>query len=154
LADVAFGAKLKFKDLFQFIVREMARIAAQRFFLLLLSSFGSPAGAGVAVGSQLVMQHGGEVRGGMPGLDSVFAALTPGEIVLPRSRAEDFDAIAELARERRTQGLAGRQEGPALHAAFQILPRRDDRDLADIIEGITRLVERRGYRLVASEVRS
>ena len=94
------------------------------------------------------------MRGGVPGMDSVFAALSPGEIVLPRSRAEDFDAIAQLAREERGRRIGERMERPGLLGAFQILPRRDDRDVADIIEGITRLVERRGYRLVASEVRS
>ena len=157
--DAAFGAKVSWADTIRQILAGIAKAIIRALILkaiqLGLSFAGGPAGAaaGAAV-TTVVAQHGGEVRGGTFGLDSIAALLTPGEIVLPRSRAEDFDAIAGLAREVRAGGRSGGGAGerPALLGAFQILPRRDERDISEIIEGITRLVERRGYRLVASEV--
>lgn len=157
--DAAFGAKISWGQAIRQILAGIAKAIAQALILRAIQ-FGLKfvgGGAGVAAGAAVETVsagHGGEVRGGFPGLDSVAAFLTPGEIVLPRSRAEDFDAIAELGREVRRGARDGAASGerPGLLGAFQILPRRDDRDIGEIIEGITRLVERRGYRLVSSEV--
>lgn len=158
--DAAFGARVSWAETIRQILAGIAKAIVRALVLKAIETAfrfgggggGAEAGAGVAT---VVAQHGGDVRGGIPGLDSVAAMLMPGEIVLPRSRVQDFDAIADLAREIRGGPPAGAGSGPerpALLGAFQILPRRDDRDIAEIIEGITRLVERRGYRLVSSEV--
>jgi ABC-type transporter Mla subunit MlaD len=152
LVDAAFYGGVSFKALFKQILADIAKAIVKMLILRALSTFSGPVGAiaGAAIGT-VTAQHGGEVRGGAPGVDSVLAALTPGEVVLPRSRVDDFDAIADLASATREQGRGGAAV-PSFSAAFQILPRRDDRDIGEIIEGISRLVERRGYRLIASEV--
>ncbi len=154
--DAALGAKIRWSELFKQILGDLLKVIARMAIARLINfGFGAAAGPGGAVGALSASgggvgfaQEGGDVVGGILGQDSVRALLTPGEIVLPQSRVEDFEAMTEYAREIR----AGRETGRSFNAAFQILPRRDERDIADIIEGITRLVERKGYRLLASEV--
>ena len=160
LVDAAFGAKVSFKEFFKQLLADLAKAIIRALILravLAIATQGQSevAGGGASAGFLAhTGQHGGEVRGGIPGLDSVRALLQPGEIILPTSLHDDFLAIAAFAREMRsgTTATAESQGHPAFQAQFQITPRRDDREAADLIDDINRLVERRGYRLVATHV--
>jgi hypothetical protein len=154
--DALFGAKVSWGDFFKQMLIDITKLIVK---MLILKAIQEATGGGAGGGGfslvSVHLQHGGQVRGGIAGRDSVAAMLTPGEVVLPRSRVEDFEAMTDFARDRRAgRSAASSSDRPSLLGAFNILPRRDDRDIADIIEGITKLVERRGYRLVASEVRA
>lgn len=165
LVDAAMGAKVEWGQLFRQILADMAKAIIKALIMraIFAAITGGAGGAGLggahgalsaSAGGVGFMASGGEVRGGTPGLDSVAAMLTPGEIVLPASRAQDFEDMAAVGRAFRDGSRGGGgTDRPALVGSLTIVPRRDERDLAEIVEGITRLVERRGYRLVASEVR-
>lgn len=160
LVDAAFGADINFKKFFKALLADLAKAIVRAIILQAIlgvaTSGGSTAGTiGISIGGgQTIYQQGGEVRGGIAGLDSVRALLTPGEIVLPTSRRDDFDAIAFLGKQIREGAGAptGSQGLPVFQAQFNIAPRRDDREAADLIEDINRLVERRGYRLTATHL--
>jgi len=114
----------------------------------------SPGGVGAIAPGVGTGASGGMVFGGMPGLDSVRAMLMPGEIVLPVPLADDFKDFAAIVHEARA-GRAGRAVSVdrAVNMPIQIFPQRDrERDAIDLLEEINQLVERRGYRLVASQV--
>jgi hypothetical protein len=154
MVDAAFGAKIAWGQFFRQLLADIAKAIVRMLILKAISSFGGPTGA--VAGNLLggfggFAQHGGEVRGGIPGLDSVAALLTPGEIVLPRALARDFEDFSSEARGRRDAGGGGEAGPRPLFGSLQILPRQDDREAADIIERINTMVERRGYRLVSSE---
>jgi len=161
LIDAAFGAKIAWGQFFKQLLVDLAKSIARALILRALTAFftrGAGAGtvnaSGVFVGSAHG-QHGGEVRGGIPGMDSVLAALTPGEVVLPARLRDDFDAITELAREMRAGRVAG--TAAAGSTGIQILNRIEparnrERDVADLIADFNEAVERRGFRLVASTV--
>lgn len=113
----------------------------------------SPGGLGAVAPGVGVGAGGGQVMGGIPGLDSVRALLMPGEIVLPVPIAEDFLEITAMAHQAR-QAQAGRALDlrPTLSMPINILPQPDrQRDAIELLDEINTLVERRGYRLVASE---
>jgi len=154
--DVAMGAKVSWGNLFRQILADIVKAIVRALILraiMTLFGGGGGAAAGAAAGT-VEAASGGEIVGGTAMRDSVAALLMPGEVVLPQRLRQDFQAIANLGGQLRHSSRAGTGAGerPGLLGAFHILPRRDDRDVAEIIEGITRLVERRGYRLVASEV--
>lgn len=163
LIDGAFGADVAWDKFIKGLLADLAKAIARALILrailgIATGGVGAAAGTGVAAGGgTIALQHGGRVRGGIPGLDSVAALLRPGEIVLPERLSDDFDAIADLARESRAR-RSGDPGRPALAPAVQlsnfIVPRRDDAELAELIDEINTAVERRGYRLVSTEVRS
>jgi hypothetical protein len=161
LVDAAFGAKFAFKDFVRSVLADLARVAISSGIQLLLklARIWGGGGATAAVDASTFdpftggFQHGGEVRGGIPGIDSVLAALTPGEIVLPRSRAEDFDDVADFAsRVRRGDGggAAAAGQGISLNLTVNVLEK--GRLVTDLMEAFNEAVERRGYRLISSEV--
>jgi hypothetical protein len=155
LVDAAFQGGVSFKALFKQILADIAKAIARSLILRALYSFGGfiGAAAGEALGIA-TQQHGGEVRGGTPGVDSVLTALTPGEIVLPRSRTEDFDDIAAFADRVRGLGAgpagAATPPGPSVSLSLAVLA--GDRFAGELVDHINRFVERRGGRLIASEV--
>lgn len=157
--DAAFGAKRSWSDTIKSILAGIAKAILQALILKAIEfgfggGGGTAAGAGINIGGGTVaLQQGGEIRGGIPGLDSVRALLMPGEIVLPASRRQDFDAMTDFARSAITKGeggAAGASEGIHLHLSVAVIDRR--RLVADLIDGLNEAVERRGYRLLASEV--
>ncbi len=158
LVDAAFGAKASWGELFKQILADIARTIARMLILRAITTlFGGPVSQPfLEVGGRVIMQRGGEVRGGIPGLDSVAALLTPGEIVLPASRAEDFEGIAWLGREvknLRRDARAAIGGGPSAHILNRIdAGGRSRADIANLIELINEAVERGGFRLVSSEV--
>jgi len=169
LVDAAFGAKIAWGQFFKQLLADIAKAIARTLILRAISLIGGPSGfavaaaadraaGGAAASAGALGQSGGLVWGGFPGLDSVAAMLTPGEIILPTNLRDDFDAIAELGHQIR--GLRGEARaaiggGPSA----QILNRidaggRSRADIANLIGLINEAVERGGFRLVSSEVLS
>jgi hypothetical protein len=158
MVGAAFGAKISFQELFRQIMIDLARAIVRALIfksVLLAFQIGSAGATGGASGVISSAQHGGVVRGGRRGFDSVAALLTPGEVILPQDVAEDFRAIAKEARLARAAGSSGRVSGggASLVANIRVEPVPSERVLAEFIEGINELTERKGFRLVATEVR-
>lgn len=123
---------------------------------LAAATAGSTAAAatGAGLGAGIVAQEGGFVPmlpGATPGRDSVLAALTPGELIVPTPFAQEFG---------RPQGfqdggmVGGAPEvppagGSILNATF-IVPMRETAEM--LMEEMTDVVRRHGGQLVASEV--
>jgi hypothetical protein len=92
--------------------------------------------------------------GASAGSDSVMAALTPGELVIPKPFADEFSSV--LGRSGRFQeggvvepgGLPGAASGAV--TAF-VLP-ADPSVLGPLLDAMSEAVERFGFRLVSSEV--
>jgi len=158
MVDAAFGADIAWDKFIKGLLADLTKAIIKALILrAIAASVTGGASEGAAAIGLTILQHGGRVRGGTAGLDSVAALLQPGEIVLPERLSDDFDAIAELARESRARrsGDQGRAVlAPAVQMFNQIVPRRNDAELAELIEDINMAVERRGYRLVSTEVRS
>jgi hypothetical protein len=157
LIDAAFGAEVAWGKFFKFLLAQIAKAIARTAILQAIATAIGGHVAGNVAGQIAALtqgQHGGLVRGGRHGVDSVAALLMPGEIVLPESLAEDFRTVAAAARGQSTEPGAGPMRGGGNMSLFaRIEPRRDrEQEAIEIIENISRLVERKGYRLVASEV--
>ena len=149
------------RDLVAMIVKAIAFRAIMSFLSFVGggagAAAGAGAGAGISIGGGVVaMADGGLVAGGIPGLDSVLAFLRPGEMVLPPQVAQAFQETQAQAQDSRdTRAGRAASIGPSMAMAVQILPQRDrEREAVDLLDEINRLVERRGYRLVASTVKS
>jgi hypothetical protein len=161
MIDAALGAQISWEQFFKWLLAQLVKAIARAVLLdFVLQGFGLGFGAraagppGISIGGGVyAAQHGGEVRGGIPGLDSVLAMLTPGEIILPERLASDFQTFAATVREGSTQPGAGPGRGDTFQLLAKIEPRRDRQaEAIELIDEINRLVESRGYRLSSSRV--
>jgi len=167
LVDAAFSAGRSwdafFKALFAAIAKALVRLLVLKLIALAFdigtSGVGGEAveagtGGGTGGGGFVTAQRGGRVSGGTPGVDSVLTALTPGEIVLPTRLSGAFEAVADLARQLTGRGGGARAlPEPGMQVFNRIEPRRDRlQDAIQMVEDINDLAERRGFRVVATEV--
>lgn len=152
MVQAAFGAKIAWGQFMKQVLTDIASAIVQMLILRAISTafgfgfFGASSGGEVTAG-----QHGGRVRGGVSGRDSVLALLQPGEIVLPASLKDDFKAITDLGRAIRSGGapaVAGASF--QMFATFQNVS--DDDQAIRLMEKITELAERQGFPLTASDV--
>ena len=152
-----FSAKKFFKALLADLARAIIQALILRAILAALGG-GSSGGTSSATSSAAFTgtsfaQHGGEVLGGLRGRDSVGALLQPGEIVLPTSLREDFSAISDLGKAIRSSGsLIGGNTQPTMQITniFQNMP--SEEFAVELIDQFNDLAERKGVRIVSSEV--
>ena len=165
----ATGVKIAWGDFFASMIRNFISAILKALILKSIMRAIGLAGGGMVVGGggggdllggistgggTAALQGGGLVTGGILGVDSVRALLMPGEVVLPVPIAEDFRELTAMAHQAR-QAQAGRALDlrPGISMPITILPKPDrQRDAIELIDEINTLVERRGYRLIASEV--
>jgi hypothetical protein len=145
------------KDLIAMVIKALEFRAIMSFLDFFTGGAASAAGAAAGVGGISIgggvyaAAAGGVVTGGIAGMDSILAFMSPGEMVLPAPLARDFTDFSGMAREAR----AGRSvsTGPELAMAIQIMPRRDrQQEAAELLNDINELVERKGFRLTATKV--
>jgi hypothetical protein len=166
LIDAAMGAKVAFSQFLKRLLADMAKAIAKALILRAILGIatsggseiaGGAAGAGGAsIGGGLVSAaEGGLVTGGILGRDSVAAMLMPGEVVLPRNLAQNFDALAEQAGDaRRPRSMGRSSDVSSVIAQFNLHVLDKQRVVRDLIDAFNEAVERKGYRLVSSEVRT
>lgn len=157
--DAAMGAKVSFRDLFKQIFADIMKAILKMMILKALSMAG-PWGAAASTGLQITGwkeggevkgQTGGEVSGGVEGLDSVRALLMPGEVVLPTRMRDDFEALSEMAHAFR-ESKPSEPSAPGIYMPLTVVPKRNENDLAELIREISNGVQRHGWVLVASEL--
>lgn len=157
LVDAAFGAEFSFKKFAKEALREMVKLIVQALILkaILASLSGGTSLFFAQQGGEVPVQaaHGGVVRGGIFGRDSVLAALTPGELVLPTSVAAAFKDVVAASRAIADRGGGARAlSGPGFQGFFQIDRVRDEQEIAELIEAFNEAAERKGFRIVATEL--
>ena len=162
LVDAAAGGEVAFDKFIKSILVGLARAIVRA--LLLKALVASTGGAGGFFGALLGQsggkvsgaQTGGLVRGPLSLGDTVPALLQPGEIILPKSLAADFSALAQVARS--VKDVATQQSLVGGGAQFQMFNTfegiRDEEQAIQIIEVINDAVERRGVQLTASSILS
>lgn len=161
LVKSAITGSKSFGEFFKRLAAGLAEAILQAILLeSILAAIGFAKGGKVTAArivSPAGRQAGGRVVGGISGRDSVLAALTPGEIILPAKLSNDFDAISFLAREirqSRSQAGPGGAQGisATVNATFETTT--SEEFVLDIMERINEAVERGGARLLSSELLS
>jgi hypothetical protein len=170
LIDAAIMGGVNFKKFFKQMLADMAKAIARALILRAILGIATGGGSEATGGAEFAGFGAGEIGvgarggiakgagggtlfGGIRNLDSIPALLQPGEIVLPPRTAQAFNDLGEMMAGAKS-GTAGAPGAASSFAQmfFQIVPRRDDRDAADLIDQVNTLVERRGYRLAATHV--
>lgn len=146
LVAAAFGADVAWKKFLKSLIVGLAQALARAVlleFVLGAISFGGSKVAGAAAGA------GGGAITGVSGLGGVLEYFSPAQGVLP---TEPTGGVAVRGASSTEPG-AGPSPSGLMQMFNKIEPIRNrEAEVIDLLEDMSRLVERRGYRLVASQV--
>jgi hypothetical protein len=159
LAAAMTGAAVDWRQFAIQVIRDLIGMILKAIIFRAIMSFmgglfgpgaeGGEAAAVNALPDPLHAAPGGQIAGGILGRDSVRALLMPGEVVLPARLRGDFQAISDFAR--RVKDGGGDMGAPTYISNRIEAGNRREKAVA-LVEEINSLVERHGFRLVASEV--